>query len=65
MVVVVGTHRVEREGLRSGIYQRLGCAEETLSKLGQAVAPVLHAGRLLGLARELISKGFCRSNGAA
>jgi len=49
MVVVAGTHRVERDGLRSGVYERLGCAEASLPKLGQAVAPVLYGGRLLGL----------------
>ncbi|MRG95715.1 pentapeptide repeat-containing protein [Polyangium spumosum] len=53
MVVVAGTHRVEREGLHSGVYEDLGCTKDTLPKLGQAVAPVLHAGRILALVPKL------------
>ncbi|WP_437970573.1 pentapeptide repeat-containing protein [Sorangium sp. So ce260] len=47
MVVVAGTHTVDRAARRSGVYERLGAAG--LPALGQAVCPVLHQGRLLGL----------------
>ncbi|WP_438043395.1 eIF2A-related protein [Sorangium sp. So ce128] len=46
MVVVAGTHSVDRAARRSGIYERLGAG---LPALGQSVCPVLHRGRLLGL----------------
>src|SRR5208337_2808911 len=51
MVVVAGTHSVERDARNSGVYQKLGC--EQLPGLGTAVCPVLHQGRLLTLQPKL------------
>ncbi|XXX80807.1 pentapeptide repeat-containing protein [Sorangium sp. So ce134] len=47
IVVVAGTHTVDRAARRSGVYERLGAAAPPA--LGQAVCPVLHRGRLLAL----------------
>ncbi|WP_437299721.1 pentapeptide repeat-containing protein [Sorangium sp. So ce426] len=51
MVVVAGTHTVDRAARRSGVYERLGAA--ALPAVGQSVCPVLHGGRLLGLQAKL------------
>ena len=51
MVVVAGTHRVERAARQSGIYRSLGV--ETPPALGTSVCPVLHRGRLLALQPKL------------
>ena len=51
LVVVAGTHAVERTLLREGIYAQLGWPEAPRS--GMAVAPVLHRGRLLALQPKL------------
>jgi WD40 repeat protein/predicted amidohydrolase len=51
MVVVAGTHSVERAARRSGIYERLGAP--ALPATGQSVCPILHQGRLLGLQPKL------------
>ncbi|WP_437535823.1 pentapeptide repeat-containing protein [Sorangium sp. So ce726] len=51
MVVVAGTHMVDRAARRSGVYERLGAA--ALPAVGQSVCPVLHGGRLLGLQAKL------------
>ena len=53
MVVVAGSHYVERVALRCGLYKHLGCAEDDLPKPGQAVAPILHDGRILALVAKL------------
>jgi WD40 repeat protein/predicted amidohydrolase len=50
LVVVAGTHMVTRPAVRSGLYERLG---GTRPALGEAVCPVLHRGRLLGLQPKL------------
>lgn len=51
MVVVAGTHAVERALQGEGIYAQLGWPEAPRS--GMAVAPVLHRGRLLALQPKL------------
>jgi len=51
MVVVAGTHTVERRARRSGIYERLAAPEKP--HLGASVCPVLHRGRLLALVSKL------------
>ncbi|WP_438029227.1 eIF2A-related protein [Sorangium sp. So ce233] len=51
MVVVAGTHTVDRAARRSGVYERLGAA--AVPAIGQSVCPVLHGGRLLGLQAKL------------
>ena len=51
MVVVAGTHAVDRAARNSGIYQRLGWEQSPAA--GQAVCPVLHNGRLIGLQPKL------------
>ncbi len=51
MVVVAGTHTVDRAARRSGIYERL--VASAVPAVGQAVCPVLHRGRLLGLQPKL------------
>ncbi|WP_437717656.1 pentapeptide repeat-containing protein [Sorangium sp. So ce448] len=51
IVVVAGTHTVDRAARRSGVYERLGAA--VLPTVGQSVCPVLHGGRLLGLQAKL------------
>ncbi len=50
MVVVAGTHTVDRESRKSGIYARLGASNPTLLS---AVCPVLYRGRGLGLQAKL------------
>ncbi len=50
MVVVAGTHTVDRESRKSGIYAQLGAANPTLLS---AVCPVLYRGRALGLQAKL------------
>ena len=47
MVIVAGTHAVERDGLKSGLYEKLGWhgSERPLPTAGQAVCPVLYQGR--------------------
>ncbi|WP_437839308.1 eIF2A-related protein [Sorangium sp. So ce1153] len=47
MVVVAGSHTVDRAARRSGAYERLGAT--ALPAIGQSVCPVLHSGRLLAL----------------
>ena len=49
MVVVAGTHMVDRHARNSGVYERLGWPKDGRPRNGQAVAPVLHSGRLLAL----------------
>lgn len=51
IVVVAGTHTVERAGRKSGIYQRLVAPNEPA--VGLSVCPVLHLGRLLALQAKL------------
>ncbi|WP_181234476.1 eIF2A-related protein, partial [Enhygromyxa salina] len=51
LVVVAGTHAVERAQRRAGIYAQLGWPESPRS--GMAVAPVLHRGRLIALQPKL------------
>lgn len=51
IVVVAGTHAVDRAARRSGIYERL--VAPALPGLGQAVCPVLHRGRLLVIQPKL------------
>ncbi|KFA89112.1 pentapeptide repeat-containing protein, partial [Archangium violaceum] len=50
LVIVAGTHSVTRPARQSGVYERLG---GQLPALGQAICPVLHRGRLLGLQPKL------------
>ena len=50
LVIVAGTHSVTRPARQSGVYERLGGQPPAL---GQAVCPVLHRGRLLGLQPKL------------
>ncbi|MBN1209953.1 MAG: pentapeptide repeat-containing protein, partial [Myxococcaceae bacterium] len=50
LIVVAGTHSVTRPARLSGVYERLGGQPPSL---GQAVCPVLHRGRLLGLQPKL------------
>ena len=50
MVVVAGTHAVDRAARKSGIYERLGLEPPPL---GLSVCPVLCAGRLLALQPKL------------
>ncbi|TKD09164.1 hypothetical protein [Polyangium fumosum] len=49
IVVVAGTHMVDLDGLDAGIYERLGWPRDASPKPRQAVAPVLHRGKLLAL----------------
>lgn len=51
MLVVAGTHAVERAGRKSGVYEGLGWPETP--RAGTAVAPVLYRGRLLALQPKL------------
>ncbi|MGK3964601.1 pentapeptide repeat-containing protein [Sorangium sp. So ce118] len=51
MVVVAGSHTVDRAARRSGVYERLAAA--ALPAIGQSVCPVLHGGRLLALQAKL------------
>ncbi|XXT23222.1 pentapeptide repeat-containing protein [Sorangium sp. So ce429] len=51
MVVVAGSHTVDRAARRSGVYERLGAA--ALPAIGQSVCPVLHGGRLIALQAKL------------
>ncbi|WP_437727631.1 pentapeptide repeat-containing protein [Sorangium sp. So ce861] len=59
MVVVAGTHTVDRAARRSGVYERLGAT--ALPALGQSVCPVLHRGRLLGLQAKRTAAAVERS----
>jgi WD40 repeat protein len=60
LVVVAGTHAVERARQREGIYARLGWPDAPRS--GMAVAPVLHAGRLLALQPKLSANKYERGS---
>ena len=51
MVVVAGTHTVERAASRSGLYKRL--AAPVLPQTGQSVCPILYRGTLLALQPKL------------
>ncbi|WP_437281606.1 pentapeptide repeat-containing protein [Sorangium sp. So ce375] len=51
MVVVAGTHTVDRAARRSGVYERLGAT--SVPTIGQSVCPVLHGGKLLSLQAKL------------
>ncbi|XYI01494.1 eIF2A-related protein [Sorangium sp. So ce1128] len=51
MVVVAGSHTVDRAARRSGVYERLGAA--ALPAIGQSVCPVLHGGKLIALQAKL------------
>jgi predicted amidohydrolase len=51
LVVVAGTHTVDRSARKSGVYERLGAP--AIPQTGQAVCPVLHRGRLLALVAKL------------
>ncbi|WP_437680875.1 pentapeptide repeat-containing protein [Sorangium sp. So ce131] len=66
MVVVAGTHTVERAARRSGAYERL--AAPALPAVGQSVCPVLHGGRLLALQAKLnpapVERGSMRAGEA-
>ncbi|WP_437986160.1 eIF2A-related protein [Sorangium sp. So ce117] len=59
MVIVAGTHSVDRAARRSGVYERLGAAR--LPALGQSVCPVLHRSRLLGLQAKRTAAAVERS----
>ncbi len=50
LVIVAGTHSVTRPAVHSGVYERLGGRRPAL---GEAVCPVIHRGRLLGLQPKL------------
>lgn len=50
MVVVAGTHSVNRAARKSGVYERLGAP---LPGLGHAVCPVVYRGQLLALQPKL------------
>jgi predicted amidohydrolase len=50
LVIVAGTHSVTRPARQSGVYERLGAQPPAL---GQAVCPVIHRGRLLGIQPKL------------
>lgn len=52
MVVVAGSHFVDQETIREGIYERLGGGVRR-DLLEQSVSPVLHRGQLLGLVPKL------------
>ncbi len=51
MVVVAGTHFVDRDALRSGIYEKLGAT--MAPELRNAVCPVLYEGSILGLVAKI------------
>ena len=51
MVVVAGTHTVDRTARKSGIYERL--VAPSLPESGESVCPVLYRGRLLALVPKL------------
>jgi len=51
MVVVAGTHTVDQDAKKSGIYERL--VTPVRPQVGQSVCPVLHRGRLLALQAKL------------
>lgn len=51
MVIVAGTHFVDKAALDSGIYARLGAA--TKPELRNAVCPVLYGGHLRGLVAKI------------
>lgn len=51
MVVVAGTHQVERDS--RGVYPTLGWPKEQVPANGTAVCPVLFQGRLIGLQAKL------------
>lgn len=53
MVVVAGSHTVDRAARRSGVYEKLGLSTGSLPAMGQSVCPVLHRGRLLALQPKL------------
>jgi WD40 repeat protein len=68
MIVVAGSHTVERAAVRSGIYERLGAsAESSLPPVGREVFPVLYRGRLLSIQHalgEMISSALGGDEGA-
>ncbi|UQA57779.1 carbon-nitrogen hydrolase family protein [Polyangium aurulentum] len=51
LVVVAGTHFVDREAIKSGVYERLGVA--TRPKLRNAVYPVLREGRVIAMGAKI------------
>ncbi|MEM9489877.1 MAG: NACHT domain-containing protein, partial [Myxococcota bacterium] len=53
LIIVAGTHAVERRFRRDKLYTRLGWPEADTPAAGQAVAPVLHDGQLIGLQAKL------------
>lgn len=53
MVVVAGTHSVERATLESGLYRDLRCPEPQMPLLGQSVCPVLYRGKIHALQPKL------------
>lgn len=50
MVVLAGSHFVDRDSLSSGVYQRLGAAAPELQN---AVCPIVHLGQLVKLVTKL------------
>ena len=53
IVVVAGTHAVDRKARRAKVYQALGWPEEQMPQGGTAVAPVLFRGRIVALSAKL------------
>ncbi len=53
MVVVAGTHTVERATRKSGLYEQLGWPEDRRPSSGLAVCPVIADGRLIALQPKL------------
>lgn len=53
MVVVAGTHMVDRAAKKSGVYEQLALPPEAMPTFGQSIAPVLHRGRLIGSSAKL------------
>ncbi|MEM7160739.1 MAG: TIR domain-containing protein, partial [Myxococcota bacterium] len=51
MVIVAGTHTVERSALKAGVYESLEWSDRP--RRGSAVVPVLHRGKLLALQPKL------------
>ncbi len=50
LVIVAGTHAVDQNAIRSGVYEKLGARAP---QLGQAVCPILGAGGILGMQAKL------------
>ncbi|HLM71875.1 MAG TPA: hypothetical protein VK459_04275, partial [Polyangiaceae bacterium] len=62
MVLVAGSHTVDRAAHLSGLYEQLGVP--MLPEIGRVVCPVLHRGRLLALTPKLLPGSFAQITGA-